>query len=498
MEQDQRSRHQKLSSCCKGQYLSEGEPLAKILLVDDDPNTLEALSVVLEDEGYRILMASNGEEALDQIKKEKPEVVLLDVRMPGMDGVEALRRTREASKTTSVIMMTAYVGMEGVVEAVRLGAYDYVSKPLDLERVKIAVKRAIEAQELTKEVRVLRSSMKDEYKLKSIVGRHPSMLEVYQTIGAVVDNKASVLITGETGTGKEMVARAIHFNSLVKDGPFVAIDCASLHPGVLESELFGHEQGAFTDAVAQKIGKLELANRGTLLLDEIGNLSLANQGKLLRFLQERNIERVGGTGSIDLDVRVIAATNTNLDKAVSEGSFREDLYYRLHVVTISLPPLRERRSDIPLLAEHFTRKYQPESDRKARFISPEAMDALMGYHWPGNVRELENTIRRAVITGKGDGIVVEDLPAGMRSPLPPSKKEGSLEEISLQQKVDSFEKQLIINALEKANWVQTKAARLLATTRGILRYKMKKHNVEKRYTEDSLQGQPSGNETDED
>ncbi len=469
--------------------------MAKILLVDDDPNVLEALSVVLEDEGYRILVASNGKEALVQVKKEKPEVVLLDIRMPDMDGVQVLRQIKEASKATSVIMMTAYPAMETVVEAVRLGAYDYLTKPLDLKRVKIVVRRAMEVQELVQEVRSLRSNLEGKYKLENIVGKHPKMLEVYQTIGTVIDNKATVLITGETGTGKEVVARVIHFNSLVKDGPFVAIDCASLPQGIFESELFGHEEGAFTDATGQKMGKFELANRGTLFLDEIGNLSLATQAKLLRFLQEKKVERIGGTKVIDVDVRVITATNQDLEKAVKEGSFREDLYYRLNVVAIHLPPLRERRDDIPLLAEHFLRKYQSESEGKVKFLPPETIDILIRHDWPGNVRQLENIVKRAIITGKTEAVLTEDLPLRIREVSHTSELGISPERIPLQQKVENFEKELIIDALEKTNWVQTRAARILGTTRGILRYKTKKYSIKRGYIESCLQSQSSRNET---
>jgi len=470
--------------------------LWKILLVDDDPNVLEALCVVLQDEGYRVLVASNGKEALAQVKKEKPEVVLLDIRMPDMDGVQVLHGIRKASKATSVIMMTAYPAMDTVVEAIRLGAYDYLTKPLDLKKVKIVIRRATEAQELAQEVRSLRSDLEEKYKVENLVGKHPKMLEVYQTIGTVIGNKATVLITGETGTGKEIVARAIHFNSLVQDGPFVAIDCASLSQGVFESELFGHEEGAFTDATHQKMGKFELANGGTLFLDEIGNLSLATQAKLLRFLQEKKIERVGGTKPIQVDVRVIAATNQDLGKAARQGSFREDLYYRLNVVAIDLPPLRERRGDIPLLAEHFLRKYRSESEGKAKFLPPETMDTLINYDWPGNVRELENVVKRAIITAKSEAVLVEDLPATIRGVLHTSELDISPEEIPLQQKVENFEKELIIDALEKTKWVQTRAARLLGTTRGILRYKIKKYSIEAPYVADRLRSQSLKNEAD--
>ena len=461
--------------------------MRKILLVDDEPNVLELLSVALEDEGYKILLANNGREALAHVRKEKPQVVLLDIRMPDMDGVEVLYQIKEINKAASVTMMTAYGAMDTVVKAIQLGAYDYLTKPLDLKKVKIVIRRALEAQELTQEVASLRSKLKEKYQLENIVGKHSKMLEVYKMIGRVMDNKATVLIIGETGTGKEIVARAIHFNGLLKDGPFIAIDCASLPSDLLESELFGHEKGAFTGAITQKIGKFELADKGTLFLDEIGNLTLATQVKLLRFLQEKKIERVGGTKPIELDVRIIAATSLDLEKAVKEGSFREDLYYRLNVVTIPLPPLRERRDDIPLLVEHFLQKYESESKGKVKHIPPGAMDLLMKYNWPGNVRELENVIERAIVIGRTNAILVEDLPLRIEKMALGSGLDISSDKIPFKQKVENFEKKLIIDALEKVNWIQAKAAQLLGTSRNIIRYKMKKYDIKREHTEDSLQ-----------
>jgi len=323
--------------------------------------------------------------------------------------------------------------------------------------------------------------LEEKYKLENIVGKHPKMFEVYKMMGRVMSNKATVLILGETGTGKEVVAQAIHFNGPIKDGPFVAIDCASLPSDLLESELFGHEKGAFTGAVAQKMGKFELADKGTLFLDEIGNLTLATQVKLLRFLQEKRIERVGGTKSIELDVRIITATNLDLEKAVKGGSFREDLYYRLNVVAISLPPLRERRDDIPLLVQHFLQKFKSESGGKVKPVLPETMDLLMRYGWPGNVRELENVIERAIVIGKSEAILIEDLPLGIQKEKVTSGKEldTSSDRITFDERVENFEKKLIIDALEKANWIQTKAAKALGTSRSIMKYKMKKYGIKR-------------------
>ncbi|TET12879.1 sigma-54-dependent Fis family transcriptional regulator [Candidatus Aerophobetes bacterium] len=452
-----------------------------ILLVDDEPHILELLSVALEDEKYRILQAKNGKEALAQFKKEKPYLVLLDIRMPDVDGLEVLRQIKESNQTSSVIMMSAYGAMETVLEAIKRGAYDYLTKPIDLEKVKVLVRRALEAQKLAQEVTSLRSKVKEKYQLENIVGKHPKMFEVYKMIGRVMDNKATVLIFGGTGTGKEVVARAIHFNGPLKDEPFIAVDCASLPSDLLESELFGHEKGAFTGAIAQKLGKFELANKGTLFLDEIGNLTLATQVKLLRFMQEKRIERVGGTKSIELDVRIITATNLDLEKAAKEGSFREDLYCRLNVITIPLPPLRERRDDIPLLVEHFLQKYRSESKGKTKYVLPETMDLLMRYDWPGNVRELENVIERATVVGKSEAILIEDLPLRIQKQKVVSgpELETSAEKVPFEQRVEDFEKRLIVDALEKTNWIQTKAAQLLGTSRSIMKYKMKKYGIKR-------------------
>ncbi len=451
-----------------------------ILLVDDEPYVLELLSATLEDGEYRILQAKNGKEALSQFEKEKPQVVLLDIRMPDMDGLEVLHQIKESNQTSSVIMMSAYGAMKTVLEAMKRGAYDYLTKPVDLERVEVLVKRALEAQKLAQEIASLRSKVEEKYQLENIIGKHPSMFEVYKMIGRVMDNKATVLIFGETGTGKEVVARAIHFNGSLKDEPFIAIDCASIPSDLLESELFGHEKGAFTGAIAQKMGKFELASKGTLFLDEIGNLTLATQLKLLRFLQEKKIERVGGTRSIELDVRIITATNLDLEKAVKEGSFSEGLYYRLNVITIPLPPLRERRDDIPLLVEHFLQKFKPESKKKVKFVPQETMDLLMRYDWPGNVRELENVVERSIVMGKTEAILIEDLPLRIQEQkvVFEPELEISSEELPSEQRVENL-KRLIVDALEKTNWIQTKAAELLGTSRSILKYKMKKHSIKK-------------------
>jgi len=319
----------------------------------------------------------------------------------------------------------------------------------------------------------------DKSKNENIIGKNPKMFEVYKRIGKVVDNKATVLIRGETGTGKELVARAIHFNSILREGPFVAVDCASLPEDLLESELFGHEKGAFTGAIAKRIGKFELASGGTLFLDEIDNLNLTTQAKLLRALEEKKIERTGGTESIKVDGRIIAATHRDLEKALREGSFREDLYYRLDVVFINLPPLRERKDDIPLLVEHFLRRYSSESQGKLKYVPLKTMDLLMRYNWPGNVRELENAIERAVVMGKGDAILAQDLPLEIQKTSDLSCLTLPSGRTSLEERMGELEKELITGALKETGRVQVRAAKLLGISRRIIKYKMEKYGIEK-------------------
>jgi len=452
--------------------------VAKILVVDDEPGILETLSRSLGDERYQVLTVDSGEGALAKVREEKPEVVLLDIRMPEMDGIETLGRIRQFDEKSSIIILTAYGSMDTVVEAMKLGAYDYIPKPFDLEKLKSLIKGALEAKRLAREVAPPKR-LEERYKLENIVGKNPKMFEVYKRIGRVVDNKATVLIRGETGTGKELVARAIHFNGILKDGPFIPVDCASLPEDLLESELFGHEKGAFTGAIAKRIGKFELASGGTLFLDEIGNLNLTTQAKLLRALQEKRIERVGGTQPIKIEVRIITATHRDLEKAVREGSFREDLYYRLNVVLINLPPLRERKDDIPLLVEHFLRRYRSESQGKLKYVPLKTMDLLMRYNWPGNVRELENVIERAVVMGKGNAILAQDLPLEIQKTSDLSRLTIPSDRFSLKERVGELEKELITGALKETGQVQTRAAKLLGISRRIIKYKMEKYGIEK-------------------
>ncbi|TET11739.1 sigma-54-dependent Fis family transcriptional regulator [Candidatus Aerophobetes bacterium] len=454
-------------------------PLAKILVVDDEPSMREMLSDLLKSEGYGVLAVANGEKAVARVRDKKPEVVLLDMKMSGMDGIETLTQIRQINKNVSIIIITAYGTMKNVVEAMKLGIYDYVTKPFDIEKLKRLVEGALKVQMLSRKGPFPQQKLEKRYRLEDIIGKNPQMFEVYKRIGKIVDNKATVLITGETGTGKELVARAIHFNGLLKEGPFVVVDCASLPQDLLESELFGHEKGAFTGAIARKLGKFELAHGGTLFLDEIGNLSLVTQAKLLRVLQEKKIERVGGTKPIKIDVRIIAATHRDLEKMVKEGSFREDLYYRLNVVLIPLSPLRGRKDDIPLLVEHFLRQYKSESKGRIKYVPPETMDLLANYNWPGNVRELENIIERAIVMGKENTILPEDLPSEISKASDTSRLYLTTGKTFLKQRVANLERELIIEALEKTDWIQTKAARLLGMSRRAMRYKMQKYGIEK-------------------
>ncbi|HYL81454.1 MAG TPA: sigma-54 dependent transcriptional regulator, partial [Candidatus Acidoferrum sp.] len=382
---------------------------ASVLVVDDDAGVRESFETVLAKD-YDLVFASQGPEALRILSTRDINLVLLDIRMPGMDGIEVLRRIKELNDQTDVVIVTAVKSLKTAVEAIKLGASDYVTKPFDIHEILSLIKRVMEKQELLKEVLYLRSEVAWDRRFENLVGRNARMQEIYALITRIADNNATVLLNGESGTGKEVLARAIHQQSNRAQRPFVAVNCAAIPSELLESELFGHEKGSFTGAIATKVGKFELATGGSLFLDEVGSMRLDLQAKILRALQEREIERVGGTRTIKIDVRVIAATNRELKKAVEDGTFREDLYYRLNVIPITLPPLRQRRDDIPLLVEHFIAKYNREFNRKVKGFSAGATAALYQYEWPGNVRELENIIERAVTLGRGPAIQPSDLP----------------------------------------------------------------------------------------
>jgi DNA-binding NtrC family response regulator len=447
--------------------------MKRILIVDDELSVRESLKLILQDQ-YKILLANDAKEALVLFERETPHLVLLDIILPEMDGITVLKRIREVDATVPVIMLTATRMVKTAVEAMKLGATDYLSKPFEIEELKLIIEKAITAKDLEQEVKYLRSEITRRYSFKSIIGKSREMQEVYAKIEQIADTRTTVLITGESGTGKELVARALHYNSTRKEKPFIAINCAALPETLIESELFGHERGAFTDAQVRKVGQFELADNGTLFLDEVADLSLATQAKLLRVLQEKEFTRVGGTRTIRVDVRLIAATNKNLDQALKQGSLREDLYYRINVVPIHLPPLRERKEDLPLLVNHFLTKKAEEERQSCKQIAPEAMTLMMNYDWPGNVRELQNIIEQMVTLCPNSMVLSEDLPDHFRKQLRSmTLKEQALSgKISFERAVAEFERDIILEALKKTRYVQTHAADLLGISRRILKYKM--------------------------
>jgi DNA-binding NtrC family response regulator len=382
-----------------------------ILIADDEPNIRRVLEAVLGKEDYDVIVAENGRKALDAVSTNANiDVLISDLIMPDMNGVELLEAARQINPSISVIMITGHGTIKSAVDAMRLGAFDYITKPFDMDELKVIVRRAFERRHLINENLDLRQQLKSRYKFDNIIGASSTMQEIFRMVERVANSRASVLIRGESGTGKELIARALHFNSNRAQNPFVPVVCVALSEQLLESELFGHEKGSFTGAVGQKPGRFEMAHTGTLFLDEIGDIPGTVQMKLLRVLQEREFERVGGLKTIKVDVRLVTATNQNLETAVKEGKFREDLFYRLQVVQINLPPLRERLDDVPLLVEHFINKYAKENGKVIKYASPEALEIMMNYQWPGNVRQLENTIERAIVLADTDAqLITPDL-----------------------------------------------------------------------------------------
>jgi DNA-binding NtrC family response regulator len=394
------------------------EDSKKILIADDEPNIRRVLDAVFAKDGYTVFTAENGKKALDIVSTEPSlDVVLCDLIMPDLNGVEVLKAAREINPRLSVVMITAHGTIKTAVDAMKLGAFDYITKPFDMDEIKLIVKNALERSRLLGENIQLKQELKSRYKFDEIIGTSGKMQEVFNVVERVAGSNATVLIRGESGTGKELIAKAIHYNSRRSAKPFIAVSCAALPETLLESELFGHEKGAFTGAVGQKAGRFELAHQGTLFLDEIPEISPGVQVKLLRVLQEREFERVGGTKTVRVDVRLIAATNRDLEELVANGEFRADLYYRLQVIQIFLPSLRERREDIPALVEHFIVKYNERNAKQVKFVSRETMDLLMKYNWPGNIRELENAIERGVVlVDEGSDVITPDLlPAAVQA-----------------------------------------------------------------------------------
>ena len=453
-------------------------PRYNILVVDDEEAQRDALAGFLKKKGYQIYTASSGREALDEIRSQAIDLVLTDLRMPELDGVELLKATKELNPDVDVIVMTAYGSIEGATEAMKQGAADFLTKPVDLEQLEMTIAKTLERKQLLSENRRLRELVGERLQFGGIISASRAMDQALSIASRAAASKATVLITGESGVGKELVAKAIHYASPRADRAFIAVNMAALSENLVESELFGHEKGAFTGADKFRKGRFELADGGTLFIDEVGDVPLNTQIKLLRVLQEQEIERVGSAEPIKVDVRVIAATNRPLEEMVRKGEFREDLYYRLNVIKIPLPPLRERRADIPLLVDHFLRKYAEMNGKKITGISKEAMDMLMKYNYPGNVRELENIIEQAVVLCRDEVITTQDLPATLQAALFESPE--SLDEGTFQERVEAFEKRLIREALQQADYVQTKAAQILGMSERHLRYKLQKYGLKKK------------------
>ncbi len=449
----------------------------KILVVDDDKLVNEFVEETLTRSGFDVTTAMSGEDALELMAIEDFDLILSDVRMPRMDGIQLLKKIRREAPATTVIMITAYGTVKNAVEAMKLGAFDYVLKPFSPDELEITVKKALEFHELKTENELLRTEIGRRYSFENIVGKNKNLTEMFDLVKVAADSRATILITGESGTGKELFAKAVHYNSPRKNKVFVRVNCASLPENLIESELFGHERGAFTGAIKQTKGRFELADGGTLLLDEISELPLALQAKLLRVLQEHEFERVGSGTPIKVDVRVIATSNRNLRAEISEGNFREDLYYRINVIQLELPPLRARRDDIPELVDHFIGKYNEENSRTIQGVDKKALRLLMDYHWPGNVRELENIIQRGVVTGKGDLLTENDLPGYIA--LGDTIDTGSIR-LPMPVSIAELEKQAIFEALKFTSGNRTKAADVLGITSRTLRNKLSEYGVKRK------------------
>ncbi len=438
-----------------------------ILIVDDDSNMLVSYTVLLEDE-FRVYTAETGEKGIKVLQEEDINIILLDIRLPGMDGMEVLRRAKAIDENVEVIMVTAVRNVRVAVEAIKLGAYDYLVKPFEIDEVLSLLRRTLERQSLVREVLYLRSEVDRQQGMENVVGHNAKMCQIYDLIGRVADTNVTVLISGESGTGKDLVARAIHQQSQRRRKPFVAINCAAISEHLIESELFGHERGAFTGAVEKHFGKFELANTGVLFLDEVGSLRFDLQAKLLRVLQEREFERVGGSKTIRVDVRIVAASNADLKQMVVERTFREDLFYRLNVVPIYVPPLRERKEDIPLLIEHFRTKYNTAFRRHVQGFTSSASAVLSHYDWPGNVRELENVIERLVVLSTHGVLDIEDLPLDLVADRHQVIDDIFHRGVSLRQAKAEFERHFILKVLEKHRWNQTETAKILGVHRNTL------------------------------
>jgi len=453
---------------------------ARILVVDDEPSMRELLAIVLKREGYEVVLAESGREAVAALERHPFDLLVSDIKMPDMSGVDVLRAAKTIDRDILGIMVTAFASTDTAVEALRLGAYDYVSKPFNVEELKDRIRKALERRTLELENLALKRTLGAAHQFSNIIGRSEPMLALFRLIEAVAATSSTILVTGESGTGKELVARALHVNSLRRDRPFVALNCGALPETLLESELFGHMRGSFTGAVANKKGLIEVADRGTVFLDEIGEMSPMMQVKLLRVLQDRRFRRIGGIEEVEADVRFIAATNRDLAQWVTDGKFREDLYYRINVIPVHLPPLRERREDIPLLAAHFLERFRSQMAKSVSSISAEAMRELEQYDWPGNIRELENVIERAVALERTPAVLPESLPPTVRRQRPATAGVAAAlpdEGFDLERHVQEVEREYLAQALRRANGVQVRAAELLGMSFRSFRYYAKKYNL---------------------
>jgi two-component system response regulator HydG len=448
---------------------------ARILVVDDEESHRIMLRAVLQEEGYQVAEAADGPDAIRAVEQEPFDLILLDIRMTTMDGIETLTEIRKVSPFVPVLMMTAYASVKTAVEALKAGAFEYLTKPLDIEELKILMEKALEHYHLREENLALRERLGDRFDFSKIIGKSEKMKELFDLLAQVAPTDATVLILGESGTGKELVANAIHHNSPRATQPFIKVACAALPETLLESELFGHEKGAFTGAIARKEGRFQLAHRGAIFLDEVGEMSAATQAKILRVLQEKEFEPLGSTRVVKVDVRVIAATNKDLEKEIREGRFREDLFYRLNVVPVSLPPLRERKEDIPALASHFLCIYREKNKKELREISGKALDLLVRYDWPGNIRELENCIERAVVIARGEIIAPADLPPQIQALS--SEKEDSEVRFPSGISLQELEKALILRTLEDTGGNRSRAAEILGINRRTLQMKLKEYGM---------------------
>ena len=446
----------------------------RILIADDENNVRRLLKEILTKEGYHVTLVENGKLAIEHMDATEVDLVFMDIRMPVMDGLAAIKIISKKYPDIPVIMMTAFAGVDTAVEAMKLGAYNYISKPFNNSEIRLGVEKAMEIKALNEEVQLLRHEVKNRFSINNIIGKSEKMQTVFKMIGKISQTNATILIQGETGTGKELVAKAIHYNSQYNTGKFVEVNCASIPEGLIESEFFGHKKGSFSGAVADKIGKFEYADNGTLFLDEVGEMKPYFQAKLLKVIQDKQFQRVGGLETITTNVRIIAATNRKLEELLKKGDFREDLYYRLNVIKITIPPLRERKEDVPLLVDYFLNKFSKGDGISLKCIAPKALDLLRDYNWIGNVRELENQIERAVVMARGSVIMPEDLsltPSDMHTRV--DMRSG----LSLKETLQEVEKNLIARALEENRWNRNKTAQVLQMSRKALFYKINSYGL---------------------